>query len=316
MRCRSRRRSTDERKARGPRGPLHGIPVLIKDNIDTADRMTTTAGSLALEGSIAAQDAFVAEQTARGRRDDSRQNESQRVGEFSLDAFVERMERARRTDEQSIRARPESVRIELRLRRRRSPRISAPSASARRPTARSSARPRQRHSSASSRRSAWSAGRESFRSRTVRTPPARWRARSRTRRFCSTRSLASIRAIPRRGSQRQIVGRLHALPRRERIARARELASRENSSATATTTDKLIERGDRGDEATRRDHRRSREHPDRRASSTTREFEVLLYEFKADLNAYLASLGAERAGAVARRTSSRSTRRNKDREMP
>ena len=32
-----------ERKAKGPRGPLHGIPVLIKDNIDTADQMTTTA---------------------------------------------------------------------------------------------------------------------------------------------------------------------------------------------------------------------------------------------------------------------------------
>jgi len=49
-----------ERKARGVRGPLHGIPILLKDNIDTADRMTTTAGSLALEGSIAAHDAFIA----------------------------------------------------------------------------------------------------------------------------------------------------------------------------------------------------------------------------------------------------------------
>lgn len=48
-----------ERKTKGPRGPLHGIPVLIKDNIDTADKMMTTAGSLALEGSIAAHDAFV-----------------------------------------------------------------------------------------------------------------------------------------------------------------------------------------------------------------------------------------------------------------
>ncbi|MEA2176185.1 MAG: amidase [Blastocatellia bacterium] len=50
-----------ERKAKGARGPLHGIPVLIKDNIDTADRMTTTAGSLALEGSVALRDAFVAQ---------------------------------------------------------------------------------------------------------------------------------------------------------------------------------------------------------------------------------------------------------------
>ncbi|MGH8186700.1 MAG: amidase family protein, partial [Steroidobacteraceae bacterium] len=50
-----------ERRTKGPRGPLHGIPVLIKDNIDTADRMMTTAGSLALEGSIVKRDAFVVE---------------------------------------------------------------------------------------------------------------------------------------------------------------------------------------------------------------------------------------------------------------
>ncbi len=41
------------------RGPLHGLPILVKDNIDTGDQMTTTAGSLALEGARAAQDAFV-----------------------------------------------------------------------------------------------------------------------------------------------------------------------------------------------------------------------------------------------------------------
>lgn len=50
-----------ESGAKGRRGPLHGVPVLIKDNIDTADRMATTAGSLALEGSIAARDSAVAE---------------------------------------------------------------------------------------------------------------------------------------------------------------------------------------------------------------------------------------------------------------
>src|SRR3954471_22338767 len=49
-----------ERKGGRVRGPLHGIPILIKDNIDTADRMMTTAGSLALEGSIPLQDAFIA----------------------------------------------------------------------------------------------------------------------------------------------------------------------------------------------------------------------------------------------------------------
>ncbi|HEY4133555.1 MAG TPA: amidase family protein, partial [Gemmatimonadaceae bacterium] len=50
-----------ERKAGKLRGPLHGIPVLIKDNIDTADRMHTTAGSLALADNIAARDSGVAE---------------------------------------------------------------------------------------------------------------------------------------------------------------------------------------------------------------------------------------------------------------
>ncbi len=50
-----------ERAAGRVRGPLHGIPVIIKDNIDTADRMLTTAGALALSGNIARQDAWVAE---------------------------------------------------------------------------------------------------------------------------------------------------------------------------------------------------------------------------------------------------------------
>ncbi|HAQ07889.1 MAG TPA: amidase [Bacillus bacterium] len=49
-----------ERKEKGPRGPLHGIPVLVKDNIDTNDKMHTSAGSLALKDSFAAKDAFVA----------------------------------------------------------------------------------------------------------------------------------------------------------------------------------------------------------------------------------------------------------------
>jgi amidase len=49
----------DAERTSGPRGPLHGIPVLLKDNIDTADKMQTTAGSLALQGSIAPEDAWV-----------------------------------------------------------------------------------------------------------------------------------------------------------------------------------------------------------------------------------------------------------------
>jgi amidase len=52
--------SLDTERAAGKlRGPLHGLPILVKDNIDTGDQMTTTAGSLALEGSRAARDAFV-----------------------------------------------------------------------------------------------------------------------------------------------------------------------------------------------------------------------------------------------------------------
>jgi amidase len=53
-------RSLDaERKSGHVRGPLHGIPVLVKDNIDTGDKMLTTAGSLAMIGAPATNDAFV-----------------------------------------------------------------------------------------------------------------------------------------------------------------------------------------------------------------------------------------------------------------
>ncbi len=51
-----------ERQEKGSRGPLHGIPILIKDNIDTGDQMPTTAGSLALANNIAAKDAFIVAQ--------------------------------------------------------------------------------------------------------------------------------------------------------------------------------------------------------------------------------------------------------------
>jgi len=54
-----------ERKEKGPRGPLHGIPVLIKDNIDTADKMATTAGSLALVGAKPPRDSFLVQQLRR-----------------------------------------------------------------------------------------------------------------------------------------------------------------------------------------------------------------------------------------------------------
>ena len=84
-----------ERKARGSRGPLHGIPILIKDNIDTADRMMTTAGSLALEGAIAATDAFVVERLrAAGAVILGKTNLSEWANIRSTRS-IERMERAR-----------------------------------------------------------------------------------------------------------------------------------------------------------------------------------------------------------------------------
>jgi amidase len=52
----------EERKKGKLRGPLHGIPILIKDNINTADKMQTTAGAIALEGNIAESDAFLVKQ--------------------------------------------------------------------------------------------------------------------------------------------------------------------------------------------------------------------------------------------------------------
>ena len=55
------RRLDEERQARGIRGPLHGIPILLKDNIATLDKMQTTAGSFALVNSRPPRDAFVAQ---------------------------------------------------------------------------------------------------------------------------------------------------------------------------------------------------------------------------------------------------------------
>ncbi len=52
----------EERKQGKVRGLLHGIPVLIKDNIDTGDKMMTTAGALAMEGNIASRDAYIISQ--------------------------------------------------------------------------------------------------------------------------------------------------------------------------------------------------------------------------------------------------------------
>ena len=64
-----------ERKAKGPRSALHGIPVVLKDNYDTAD-LPTTAGSVLLEGSIPRADAFREEAARRGRDGPAKANMS------------------------------------------------------------------------------------------------------------------------------------------------------------------------------------------------------------------------------------------------
>ena len=117
-----------ERKEKGPRGPLHGIPVLIKDNIDTADRMATTAGSLALVGAKPPRDAFAGRPAAQGRGRHPRQDQPERVGQLPLLQLDQRLERPRRADQEPLRARPQPVRLQLRLGRRPSPPTSAPSA--------------------------------------------------------------------------------------------------------------------------------------------------------------------------------------------
>lgn len=60
------RQMDEERKNGNVRGPLHGIPVMIKDNIDTGDKMMTTAGSLALKGNVVANDAFIVKKLREG----------------------------------------------------------------------------------------------------------------------------------------------------------------------------------------------------------------------------------------------------------
>ena len=99
---------------------MHGIPVLIKDNIDTADRMMTTAGSLALVGSKPAKDSFVAQKLrAAGAVFLGKTSTSSEVGKYSFEPFDQRLERARRAYQESLCTRPESLWIEFGHRCRR-----------------------------------------------------------------------------------------------------------------------------------------------------------------------------------------------------
>ena len=108
----------EERRAGRRRGLLHGMPVLIKDNIDTADRMMTTAGSLALVGAPRPKQdaAVVARLRAAGAVILGKTNLSE-WGQHPVAAIHQRLERARRANQQPACAGPESVGLEQRLRR-------------------------------------------------------------------------------------------------------------------------------------------------------------------------------------------------------
>ena len=100
---------------KGRAGRCMAIPVLIKDNIDTADKMMTTAGSLALLGSKAPKDSTVAQQLRDAGAVILGKTNLSEWANYSFESFDERMERARRADEESVCARSESMRIEFRF---------------------------------------------------------------------------------------------------------------------------------------------------------------------------------------------------------
>ena len=159
-----------ERRVGRTRGPLHGIPVIVKDNIATDDRMETTAGSLALVGSKVPRDApLVARLRAAGpsssARPTSRSGRTSGVSHPSTAGApaAASLETPMCSTSIPVVRRPD--------RRRRLPPTCAPSRSAPRPTDRSRV---QRASSAwwaSNRPSASSRRAASSRSRPVRTPP-------------------------------------------------------------------------------------------------------------------------------------------------
>jgi Amidase len=99
-------------------GPLHGIPVLLKANIDTGDKMQTTAGSLAAGRPGAARLDRRRQPACRGRGD-SRQDQPVGMGEFPLLLLCERLVGGRRTDPQPLWARPQPLWLELGLGSRR-----------------------------------------------------------------------------------------------------------------------------------------------------------------------------------------------------
>ena len=282
-----------ERATKGPRGPLHGIPVLIKDNIDTHDRMMTTAGSLALLGSIAPRDAFVAQKLRDAGAVILGKTNLTEWANFSRRSFHQRLERAwqgrRRIRTPWITNHPA---FEFhRFGPWRCPAICA--------VAVSRHRNRRFHYFAghclvalwgSSPRWDSSAGRESFPSPGRKTPPARWRELSRTRPFCSARWRARTRAMrrPKRRAAKYSTTTPNSSTPTDSEARASAwlgdifCSAGISSALLETALDDLRRLGatlvDPADDPAL-------------GNFGGAESIVLSYEFKAGINAYLASLG-------------------------
>jgi hypothetical protein len=108
-----------ERRAGRLRGPLHGVPVVVKDNIETADRMPTTAGSLALAGNVTRARRARRGTPARGGRGRPGQGQPVGVVQHALGRRRERVERGGRADAQPVPPRPDRLRVERRQRGRR-----------------------------------------------------------------------------------------------------------------------------------------------------------------------------------------------------
>ncbi len=108
----------EERKKGKVRGPLHGIPVLIKDNINTGDKMMTTAGAAALIGNVAKGDAFIITKLREAGAVLLGQNQFKRMGKLSFHSLNQWLEQPRRANQMSLYFGSESLWFQRRNRRR------------------------------------------------------------------------------------------------------------------------------------------------------------------------------------------------------
>ena len=300
-----------ERKAGRVRGPLHGVPVLLKDNIATGDRMSTTAGSLALDGVRAPRDAHIVKRLRDAGAVILGKTNLSEWANIRSTRSIERLERARRPDAQPVRARSQHQRIELGLGRggrgepgaarrrhrdRRLDRLAGVDLRPRRP---------QAH-----RRPA-SAATASCRSRHARTPPGPMT------RTVADAALLSPRSPDRRGRRRDLggpgrAGAGHDLASRRRTARRppRHRARLLHRLRRARRPDRA---GDRRPEARGRGDRRSRRPA--AADVSDAELRVLLYELKASLPRHLATFAP---GATVKTLADAIAfnRSHREREMP